>query len=59
MFKVLLPLPAFVVVLVGLIAVEPPPTPEELAQQERREKLSQIQTEHDKLIEQLDKWERE
>ena len=38
MFKVLLPLPAFVVVLVGLIAVEPPPTPEELAQQERREK---------------------
>jgi hypothetical protein len=56
--RVLLPLSAFILVLAGLIAIEPPPTKEQLEQVERREMLSQIQSEQKKLLKQLTQLER-
>jgi len=58
MLKVLLPLIAFVVVFVGLIAVEPSPTQEQLDEQQRSEMLKKIQGEQKQLLERLGKLER-
>ena len=59
MLKVLLPLVAVVAVFVGLIAVEPPPTQEQLDKKHKREMLKHFQSEHKQILEQLDKLERE
>ena len=57
--KVLLPLLAFMLVLSSLIAVEPPPTKEQLEQIQRREMLAQIQSEQQALLKQLSQLERQ
>ena len=54
MLKVILPICACVMVLLGLIATEPPPTAEEQKRLAQREMLRQIQSEQDALLETLD-----
>lgn len=59
MIKALLPLVALIAVFVGLIAVEPPPTQEQLDEKQRRELFEQIfESEPEQLREQLGKLER-
>ena len=59
MLKIILPIIAFIAVLEGLIAAEPPLTQEQLDQKFAQEKMEQLKHEYEDTIDELNKLDRE